>query len=211
MTDIATEIERLKSRLRMPLPGQAAQSNMASRQRRLELNAPADARPSAVLGLFFPVEGALNILFIKRVEDGKTHGGQISFPGGKRDQEDIDLQATALREANEEVGIEANDVEIIGALSTLYIPVSNFNVYPYLGYMPYKPDYIINHYEVDRVLEIPISHLWHDSTKITTTITPSSYPQMKLTVPAYQVNDNDIIWGATAMILAELETVMAEL
>ncbi|MBZ0097695.1 MAG: CoA pyrophosphatase, partial [Taibaiella sp.] len=118
-TDI---IEQLKLRLMQPLPGPAAQNRMASRVRPLPSELPEDARQSAVLALLFPLEEELNLMLIKRVEDGKPHSGQISFPGGRRDPEDESLQVTALRETFEEVGIPSSSIEILGKLSQLYIP-----------------------------------------------------------------------------------------
>lgn len=205
-----THIDWLKHRLKQPLPGSSAQALMAFGKRRSQLVAPPEARDSAVLGLFFPKEEELNLLLIKRVEDGKAHGGQISFPGGRKDAEDIDLQYTALRETHEEVGIAANDIEIIGELSSLYIPVSNSKVHPFIGYTPHKPDYILSVDEVQYVIELPVNRLFDPSIKMEREIRPSSHPQLLIKAPAYQPDEEHTIWGATAMILSELETIIKE-
>lgn len=203
-------LDWLKDRLTQPLPGGSAQALMAFGKRKSQLVAPPEARDSAVLGLFFPKEEELNLLLIKRVEDGKAHSGQISFPGGRRDPEDIDLQYTALRETHEEVGISSTQIDIIGELSSLYIPVSNSKVHPFIGYTEQKPDYILSVDEVQYVIELPINKLFDPNIKTVREIRPSSHPELLIKAPAYQPDDRHTIWGATAMILSELETIIKE-
>lgn len=202
------QIERLQIRLQQPLPGVAAQNKMASRVRALPLDAPEDARQSAVLSLLFPVRDELHLLLIKRVEDGKPHSGQISFPGGRRDPEDGSLQITALRETHEEVGVGATDIQIIGSLSSLYIPVSNSNVYPFIGYTNARPQYILSTDEVQYVMELPVKELFNPGRKTIRRITPSAFPDITINAPAYLWDEEHIIWGATAMMIAELEELM---
>lgn len=199
------EIGWLKKRLEGPLPGVEAQNLMSSRLRTVPFNVPEGARPSAVLALLFHKAKVLHLLLIKRVADGKVHSGQISFPGGKHDTGDKDLSATALREANEEVGIVPSDVEIIGSLTPLYIPVSNFHVYPYIGYLDKEPQYILSVQEVESVIEIPVQHLLTPKNKITIDITSPVVEGVLKNVSAYKLFDNNVIWGATAMIISELE------
>lgn len=202
-----SEITQLQERLRQPLPGRAAQELMTGRVLPMPDEIPGDARPSSVLALIFPKEAHLHLLFIRRTQDGRAHGGQISFPGGRKEESDADLTATALREAQEEAGIMSADVTILGALTPMYIPVSNFMVYPFVGYSTKPPDYNLSEHEVAEVLEIPLNYLFNEENKITTTVRPSSAPGMTFTVPAWQLEDETIIWGATAMILSELEVV----
>lgn len=201
-------IEQLRAALTLPLPGRDAQERMAGRVRPLPDAIPQDARPSAVLALLFPKEEDLHLLLMQRVQDGRAHGGQISFPGGKQEPSDADLRATALREANEEVGVMSADVEILGALSPLYIPISNFQVYPFVGFSQRQPEYNLSTAEVEQVLEVKLSELFTVQSKIVTTVRPSSAPNLSLTVPAYKLQDDTIIWGATAMMLSELEAVL---
>lgn len=108
------------------------------------LNLPFDInsekiQKSAVLLLLFPDKGSLNLLFIKRAEDGGKHSGQIAFPGGKFEENDNILENTALRETEEEVGIKKEDIKILKSLTSLLIPVSNFSVKPFVGIIDYKP------------------------------------------------------------------------
>lgn len=168
---------------------------------------PQDARPSAVLALFFHHDEELHLLFMHRTEDGRAHGGQISFPGGRQEPFDADLKATALREANEEVGVMSGDVDILGALTPLYIPVSNFQVYPFVGYAAQRPRYNLSRAEVQQVLELRVQDVFDPGRKVVTTVRPSSVPNLVMQVPAYQPAEGTIIWGATAMMLSELEEV----
>ena len=166
---------------------------------------PDNARPSAVLCLLFPVNDELYLLLMKRREDQKAHSGQVSFPGGSYDQADADMKATALREAQEEVGILSSDVDILGALTPLYIPVSNFNVYPFVGYTPQRPVYNLSHNEVSYTIEVPLHFLLQDDAKADTDVTSPAMPGVLRKVRSYKLNDGTIIWGATAMIISELE------
>ncbi len=171
---------------------------------------PDSARSSAVLSLLFPHQDELHVLLIQRTEDGHAHSGQISFPGGRQDPTDADLRATALREANEEVGIMSSDVEILGSLTQLYIPVSNFLVYPFVAFAERKPEYNLCKTEVDRVIEVPLKEILSDERKTIARVTSPADKNFVRNVNAYQLQDGSIIWGATAMILSELEVVLAE-
>ncbi len=207
--DITAQIERLKERLQQPLPGLNAQNRMAARVREMPAIIPGDAKLSAVLALLFPQNDELYLLLIKRVDDGKAHGGQISFPGGRKDTSDIDLKATALRETYEEVGIPANEVAILGALTPLYIPVSYNQVQPFVGFAETKPEYTLSINEVQYVLEVPLNNFFEPNRKIVTQITPAAFPHITLTAPAYQWEDDHLVWGATAMIISELEELIS--
>lgn len=209
--DYTEQIEWLRKRLQEPLPGLEAQAKMSSRSRPVYPEIPEDARPSAVLGLLYPVDNRLHLLLIKRVADGKAHSGQISFPGGKKEPTDATLVVTALREAQEEVGVMSDEVDVLGPLSTLYIPVSNFQVHPFMGFAKSRPVFTLSMREVDHVLEIPLDELIHPDTKTVTDIEIPSFSMVLRKVNAYQTATSGIIWGATAMIIAELETILEEM
>ena len=176
----------------------------------MPLKVPENARPSAVLCLLFPLEGELTVLLMKRREDKTAHSGQVSFPGGSFEASDADLRATALREAQEEVGIVSSEVDILGALTPLYIPVSNFNVYPYIGFAEQRPQYNLSQNEVSYTIEVPLGNLLHADRKIVTDVTSPAVPGVIRQVKAYKLEDGTIIWGATAMIISELEAVLEE-
>ena len=159
-----------------------------------------DARQSAVLVLFYPINNSPHLVFIKRPIDDTVHSGQIAFPGGRVEPDDRSFANTALREANEEVNIDPDQVTVIGSLSKLHIPPSNFDVYPIIGFSKSRHD-LKGNYEVDRILEVSIDELLDPKTKTYKTI---NHRLGKLVdVPCYFV-EGEIIWGATAMMLGEL-------
>jgi 8-oxo-dGTP pyrophosphatase MutT (NUDIX family) len=206
----ATHIEKLRQRLQQPLPGLAAQERMMGRVVAMPSVVPSGARLSAVLCLLYPEQDDLKVLLMKRKEDRTAHSGQVSFPGGRYEPEDISLQYTALREAQEEVGVMPDAVDVLGALSSLYIPVSNFNVFPYVGYLPHRPTFTLSQQEVSYIIEPPLSILLHDDCKIITDVSSPAVPQLIRKVKAYRLDDGTIIWGATAMIISELEMLVKE-
>ena len=200
----------LKERLLKPLPGRGAQELMGARVKPMPDVLPENARASAVLSLLFLHNDHLHTLLIQRTDDGKAHSGQISFPGGRYESSDGDLVTTALREANEEVGIAAADVEILGGLTPLYIPVSNFIVHPFIGYSGKQLFYTPSSNEVARTIEVPLEELLHPERKAKVEVTSPVDKTFRRTVPAYRLNDGTIIWGATAMIFSELQVLFEE-
>lgn len=203
-------IEWLRQRLTEPLPGIMAQERMMGRVVSMPPQVPEHARLSAVLCLLYPENGQLQVLLMKRIEDLTAHSGQVSFPGGRYEPEDITMQGTAMREAKEEVGIDPEQIDVLGALTSLYIPVSNYNVFPFVGYIDKRPEYNLNRKEVSHIIEIPLSHLLDDNNKITANVSSPAMPGIIRKVRAYRLDDNMIIWGATAMIISELETLLKE-
>ena len=196
-------IEKLHEKLSRKLPGQSAQLKMAPITRLLELERNHTSelpRKSAVLVLFYPDTNKIKLILIKRAKDQTVHSGQISFPGGKYEESDKDLQATALREAHEEVGLEPEKVTLIGSLSKLYIPPSNFDVYPFVGFVTQKPLLNGNH-EVEHILEIDFDELRKPETCVEKPIFHRSGKEVR--VPSYSIK-GEIIWGATAMMISEL-------
>ena len=197
-------IQHLANRLQQPLPGPEAQFRMAHVARREATPHPPNARQAAVLALFFPKKNDWHLVFIER--DGSNpndrHGGQISFPGGKYEKEDQTLENTALREAEEEVGVDAAQIKVLGNLTSLYIPVSNFQVNPFVGYIEQTPQFRPQATEVRAILEAPFRHLTdhYNRKNIDLPITP----QLTLrNVPYFDVFGK-VLWGATAMMLSEL-------
>lgn len=191
------------------LPGQDAQLLMVPANRINEfkgIKSPPNAKQSSVLVFFYPYNNDVGILLIKRAKDQSVHSGQISFPGGKKEDSDTDLKETALRETFEEVGIAPEKVTIIGSLSKLYIPPSNFDVYPYVGYINYDPVLNTNS-EVEKVLKIKLSEITNPKLLIEKTI--KGRDGNRYEVPCYFIQ-NEIIWGATAMMLSELLAVVLE-
>ncbi|WP_010664214.1 NUDIX hydrolase [Marinilabilia salmonicolor] len=203
------QIEKLKQLLKGPLPGETAHELMAPSVRFTgsRMPDPALARPSSVLILFYPRNGRWHLPFIQRpVYDG-VHSGQISFPGGKCEEEDSDFCSTALRESHEEIGVDPGDVQILGALTPLYIPNSNFQVYPQVGWMDYEPDFAPDPTEVDEIIEVPLELLLkrENVKQLNRNINGTT-----LTAPYFEAG-NRAIWGATAMILSEMLEVLRKI
>lgn len=199
------QISLLEEVLQAGLPGQSAQLLMAPAHRDELIRNSAgigNARRSAVLILLFPDENqALSTAFIKRMEYEGVHSGQVAFPGGKYEEEDKDLIATALREANEEAGIRPDTVRVFGTLSDLFVPPSNFIISPVLACSLNKPVFTPDRTEVAEIFTLPLSHFTDHSNIVERDFHPRSGNPVR--VPGYQAGDY-FIWGATAMILSEL-------
>ena len=166
---------------------------------------PSNAIAAAVLLLIYPGEKSTNFVLIKRPTYEGNHSNQIALPGGKKDRNDKNIIQTALREAREEVNIQENNVKIIAELSTLYIPNSNFKVTPILAYSDSKPNFIANKREVESIIEVPIMNLIGKDIVQTTKIKMSNGIQME--TPFLNIQ-NQIVWGATGMILNEFRRVI---
>ena len=199
-------IERLRERLKQPLPGLEAQMEMSSRAS-YEWVVRDDHKKGGVLSLFYPHQDKWHMVFMKRTQDGRVHGGQVSFPGGKMEPDDQTIIHTALREAEEELGIPANEVEIIGELTRLYVFASNFMVYPSVGFLNYRPVFRPSEEEVATVIETPVDDLLSQDREI---VHLKLNEKLRIKAPAFKVREH-IIWGATAMMLNELLRVIREL
>jgi len=201
-------IDNLKTNLQKPLPGVEAQFEMAHVKREKVLSNSYEAqnyRPSAVLILLFPNEQQqTSVLLIERMTYNGHHSGQIAFPGGKVEPDDIDLQATALREFFEETGADAIPT-VIGQLTPVYIPVSKFMVQPFVSYVEQKPNFSASAYEVNELIEWEINHLLNPDIIKETTIEPTA--GYKIKTPYFDVQGK-VLWGATAMMLNELKAII---
>lgn len=192
----------LSDRLQKELPGKIAHIEAAP-YRRVDFNTTelTEARKSGVLVLFYTKDNEPHIALMLRPKYNGTHSGQVSFPGGKQEDSDRSIEDTALREANEEVGVILDDVDVIGRLTDVYIPVSKFNVSPVIGFIDYHPNFIIDNHEVEELIELKLSDL--------TTITQLEISKIKLSnndflkAPSFVFGDK-IVWGATALMLNEL-------
>jgi 8-oxo-dGTP pyrophosphatase MutT (NUDIX family) len=201
----------LEDRLSRPLPGRSAQLKMSSLARIQELmrfSPPEDARQSSVLILLYPLEGSIGLVLMLRPEYGGVHSGQISLPGGKFEETDESLIYTALRESQEEIGIDPGQVQIIGQLTEMYIPPSNFQVTPVVGYQSSRPVFTADPKEVAKIIEIRLDDLLDEKNRQMKNMKLSLGFSLK--VPSYFINNN-IIWGATAMILSEFREIVAEI
>lgn len=200
-------IEKLTKKLQKPLPGETAHQIMQnSSKTRLNFMPNEKTRRSAVLILFYPFEDEIYLPLILRPSYDGVHSAQIAFPGGRFEPTDETLIQTALREANEEIGIQINDVKILGTLTELFIGPSNFKVLPVIGYLSYKPDFIADEREVEKILETKLKDIFNPD------IIGSSEMLIRdeLTiVPHYKIH-NHKVWGATAKMISELLYILKE-
>ena len=163
----------------------------------------ADAREAAVLVPFLRIEDAWHILYIRRANyPGDRHSGQVAFAGGKRDDVDDDLLSTALREAEEEVGIAASDVDVLGYINHHHT-ISEFQVRPYVGVMPWPYGLKLDEIEVARAFTIPLNWLAQTSNYRTE---ERQHPESNRPWPVvyYDLYDGEMLWGATARMTLSL-------
>ena len=195
----------------IPLGGLEAQFEMAPKFRQKytqEFLEATKAKKAAVLALFYPnTQGETCFLLTLRANYNGTHASQISFPGGKFDIEDDSLENTALREAQEEVGICPGDVRIFKQMTDVFIAPSNFMVTPFLGLLNYTPTLIKNE-EVEENIGVLLKDLLSDSA-FTTTVVTTSYAE-NIPVPCFNLS-NFMVWGATAMMLNEIKVLLKEI
>lgn len=207
--DFETLVRLLQDRLLAPLPGKDAQLKMSPQPvdpRRFEQVFPENIRKSAVLVLFFPVGKYSYLPLIKRPEYPGFHSGQIAFPGGKMEDEDENIIQTALREAEEEIGIDRHQVNVLGRLSDLYIPTSNFLVSPVVGFLTHHPTFVPEQHEVAKILLTDLDYLLGPEIRKEKVLDLEH--GIKLNAPYFEI-DGEVVWGATAMILSELIHILA--
>lgn len=199
-------IRCIYEQLKLNLPGEDVQYKMAPYRQRLDKSTIAAMNPkhSGVLMLLYEKENSWFTVFTQRKKYAGVHSGQMSLPGGKLEKSDDNLIATSLREAEEEVGVPRQRIEVLGLLSELYIPPSNFLVQPVVGYLKEPSLFKAQEKEVEKIVEIPISFFKNDSNikLIKMQLNNSIYTK----VPAY-VYQEHIIWGATAIVLSEFSEV----
>jgi 8-oxo-dGTP pyrophosphatase MutT (NUDIX family) len=198
-------LRQLEQNLKHPLPGEAAQARLAPRPRRqwpAGFN-PARARHAAGLLLLYPLEDLAHVLLTVRSDALGRHGGQVSLPGGVVETGESFEQA-ALREAHEEVGLDTSLVRTVGPLTPVDIPVSGFRLHPIVACASTRPDLRPADGEVARLLEVRLEDLVAaDAVTWSTRVRDADL----ITIPAFSVAGVDI-WGATAMVLSELVTLL---
>ncbi len=194
-------LEDVRHALALPdFDARAAQRRMAPQSRPF-VSDGSNPRLAGVLVLLYPdAQACLQFVLIQRTEYPGVHSGQISLPGGRREGDEA-LQQTALREAEEEVGVPAADVEVLGKLASLYVPPSDFDIHPIVGYFPAHPTWRPEKSEVAEIIEVPLDLLLDDSVKEQETLNRDGVP---IPILFYRVGRHKV-WGATAIILSELE------
>lgn len=197
---------------KITLPGEESQLKLAPMLRLKELEKlnidEKNPNHAAVLAVFYPgLQNETRFVLILRKTYRGVHSNQVGFPGGRVEPEDRDLMHTALRETEEEVGIPQHEVEVVRELSRLYIPPSNFWVYPFMGVMKKTPVLVPQEEEVESVLEIELKDFLEDSCLTTETLSTSYAKEIE--VPAFRLNGH-VVWGATAMMLSEMKDILRQ-
>jgi len=198
-------IQKVKNNLHSKLPGKKAHDIMRTGPKIPNvvqyINEP--PTPSAVLILLYPKNNTFNFILTLRSNKVESHKGQISLPGGVQEKNES-LEQTALRETNEEIGVLPKIIELLGNLSTIYIPFSGFNIYPYVGWTESVPDLQASEDEVEKIIEVSIDELIDDTNQRKKNTTIRGVP---VTMPYFNLN-NEIVWGATSMILSEFKEII---
>lgn len=205
-----TIINQLRSALAGPLPGLDAQLRMAPQPRVGwdPLKFPDDARAAAALLLLYPHNDTVNITLTVRGSELRNHTGQVSFPGGRVDDGES-IEQAAVREANEEIGVEPGAIEILGRLTPLHIPVSRFVLHPVVGCAAMRPAFQRAEWEVARIIEAPLPLLYDPNTiKREFRSRVMNGQTIQVDVPFFDI-DGEKVWGATAMVLAEFCALLA--
>ena len=199
---IETKLKQMNPKF---LPGHTAHQLLAPRPRHgwQPGQTPVTAKSAAVLVLLYPLQKIPHVLLTVRSSHLPTHAGQVSFPGGVLEASET-IIAAALREAFEEVGISPETIRVVGSLTTLYVPASNFALHPVVGICESLPNLQPATTEVDRILHVPIAELaspqnLHLGARWRKTQTYE--------VPFFEVC-SERVWGATSMVLAEVLTVL---
>jgi len=202
-------ILKLKENLKHPLPGKELQLEMAPALRNAgkKYYEPNEhTRQGSVLILLYPDEDQIYFPLIKRPEYSGVHSGQMALPGGKQEQEDRDIYHTAIRETEEEIGADGSNITIIGELSELFIFASNFQVLPVVAFQNNRSSFIPDQKEVEKVVETNIKDLLNPQKRKEKMIRVSG--GFEINSPYFDIQ-NQVVWGATAMMLNEFSSIIA--
>ena len=197
-------IQTYQSNYKLGLPGKEGQLSMKpylGLDKHIDIKPTFNARKGAVLALMYPHKNQPHIALMERPDYEGVHAGQISFPGGKIEKTDKSPLHAALREANEEIGIFPEQVNVIGPITEVFVLASNFLVYPFVGFMEERPKFIPDAREVQEIIEVPLEYLMNPA--IIGEKEMKSKAGFFLKAPYYDIQGK-ILWGATAMMISEI-------
>lgn len=199
----------LKYRLSQPLPGHEATQEMSARLangQKVKMQHDEPPKEGAVMVLFYPDDKIIRFPLIQRPEYPGVHSGQMALPGGKKERGETDIE-TALRETEEEIGVSANRVEVVGTLSSFYVSASNFSIQPVIGAIHEKPRFVPEENEVAEIVSARVKHLLYEDYLKEKEITVGG--GFRLQAPYFDL-EGKVVWGATAMMLNELRWILRE-
>ncbi len=203
-------LDQLQQRLQQPLPGVEAHEPLRATPTGLikpKFDHSLPPKPGSVMILLYPDGGQVKFPLTKRHEYLGAHGGQVSLPGGKAEPGETAIE-TALRETEEEIGVKAQQIKVIGELSQFFVMPSNFMVIPVVGFVEQRPVYQAQQSEVVRIIEGDISDLIRpDAIRTKEILAAKMYPML---APHFEI-EGEVVWGATAMMLNELRVIVREI
>lgn len=196
--------DKLKLEMQKDLPGILSHQLMSPTTRKYRydgnLKMPLSKRGGVLILLYPDKSGNIRLPLIQRPDYVGAHGGQVSFPGGKHEKQDIDLVATALRETKEEIGVDPSQVHVLGMMTELYVWASNITVFPVLAYSDNTPTFVADQLEVSEILEVDLAWILNSANIKSKTL---KIRGVKVEAPYYDIEQR-MVWGATAMMLSEL-------
>ena len=195
-------IIKLTKKMNGELPGSTSHETMMVKPR-YKSTEKKTSIPAAVLILLYPIKNKWHFFLTKRTNTVGHHKGQISLPGGMLEKGESHKEA-AIRETFEELGVQSEDINIIGPLTPLYIPISNFKIFPFVGWIKSNPELNIQFNEVSKVFSPSIFSLMDPQTK---KIKDSILLGQKVKIPFFNLK-NEVVWGATSMIISEFKNIL---
>jgi len=202
-------VDFLRDRLKTGLPGGEAHQKMMAQQigGHFRMNHSKPPRKGAVMIALYEENGKIYFPLTQRPDYEGVHGGQVSLPGGKMEEEDFDLETTAIRETYEEIGVQIEKRDVVGTLSDLNVTASNFIVKPVISFLSKKPEFRRDPREVAQIFTAEINHLSDTKTLKETELTVG--PNIRLRAPYFDIEEK-VVWGATSMILSEFVSLINE-
>lgn len=193
------------------LPGFMAHQIMAPYQRKSAQQVKDEhkkVKEAATMMLIYPKNGKWYFALMLRPDYDGVHGGQVSFPGGKMELNESPEQA-ALRELEEEIGVDSSRVKVLGKLTDVYIPPSNILVYPYIGYIDFEPVFYPDPQEVESILEVPLDDVFNEELVKQKKIEVGKYTEQPIfiEVPYFEFC-YETVWGATALMISEFKEML---